>query len=226
MTDVLRRYTPTDRDAVREVCIRTGAAGGDARGRYSDDSLMPDVYALPYVDLEPTTAFVVVRTDDVPVPPDDAVLRVPDGVLVGYVIAAPDTVAFVDRWPREWTPGFLERHPAPAPAPESGGPGYTEAALWRDGVHPERMLSPGAEVLTAYPAHLHIDLLPRAQGQGWGRRLVARLCAELADRGVPGVHLSYDAANTDARAFYDRLGFVELPGSPATVPLLGLPTRG
>ena len=225
MTGILRPYAPTDRAAISEVCIRTGAAGSDARGHYSDDTLMPDVYALPYVDLEPTTAFVVVHpTSDATTASDDAVLRVPDGQLVGYILGTPDTPAFVERWSRDWTPGFLQRHPAPAAPPAAGGPPYTEAQLWHDGVHPERMLSPGPDVLTAYPAHLHIDLLPQAQRQGWGRRLVTALCEALAPCGVPGVHLQYDAANTNAAAFYEHLGFEELPGSPAHVPLVGLTT--
>ncbi|QAY62652.1 GNAT family N-acetyltransferase [Xylanimonas allomyrinae] len=222
MTGTLRPYSPLDRAAVAQVCVRTAADGGDARGLYSDDLLMPDVYALPYVDLEPATAFVVVQPlDSGAVQDDDAVLHVPDGVVCGYVVAAPDTRRFVERWRLEWTPGFLERHPAPA----AGGPAYSEASLWHDGVHPERMLAPPG-VLAAYPAHLHIDLLPRAQRQGWGRRMVSTLSAALAARGVPGVHLSYSPTNTNARAFYDRLGFRELPGSTTASPLLGLLTAG
>ena len=58
------------------------------------------------------------------------------------------------------------------------------------------------------PAHLHIDLLPRLQRAGWGRRLIGALADELAARGVPGVHLDVDATNLDAIAFYRRLGFV------------------
>ena len=69
--------------------------------------------------------------------------------------------------------------------------------------------------LAEYPAHLHIDLLPELQGQGFGRRLIDTLRAALAARGVPAVHLGMDAANTGARAFYDRLGFHELPSSTA-----------
>ena len=88
------------------------------------------------------------------------------------------------------------------------------------------MLGVGADVLAAYPAHLHIDLLPRAQRQGWGRRLINALCEALAERGVPGVHLQYDAANVNAGAFYQRLGFEELPGSNEHAPLVGIPTRG
>jgi len=38
------------------------------------------------------------------------------------------------------------------------------------------------------------------------------------------VHLGMDAANTGARAFYDRLGFHELPSSRPDAPLLGIAT--
>ena len=89
------------------------------------------------------------------------------------------------------------------------------------GSDPRRMLI--AEV-DDYPAHLHIDLLPELQGRGFGRRLIDTLCAELARRGVPAVHLGMDAANTGARAFYDRLGFHELPSSRPDAPLLGIAT--
>jgi hypothetical protein len=42
---------------------------------------------------------------------------------------------------------------------------------------------------------------------------------------VPAVHLGMDAANVKARAFYDRLGFHELPSSRPDAPLLGISTR-
>lgn len=224
---MIRTYDLGDRDAVAEVCARTAAGGGDARGLYSDDLLMPEVYALPYVTYAPELAFVVVHpdgsdggSDDV----SDARLRVADGRLVGYVIGVADTAAFVEWWEREWTPGFVRRHPAPGPPLRAGAaPSYTEARLLHDGAHPRRMLLADDE-LAAYPAHLHVDLLPEAQRQGYGRRLVDALRAALAERGVPGLHLGYDPANVSARAFYDRVGFRELPSSRPDAPLLGIPT--
>jgi ribosomal protein S18 acetylase RimI-like enzyme len=222
MTGLLRPYTVTDRAAIGEVCLRTGAAGGDARGLYRDSSLLPDVFAYPYVDLEPETAFVVVHPTATGAPADD-VLRVEDGTLVGYVLACADTAAFVERWRREWAPGFRARHPEPAPAPPTGGPAYPETTLWRDGLNPDRMLGPGPSVLEHYPAHLHIDLLPAGQGQGWGRRLIDALVTALAARGVPGVHLGFDPANTNAAGFYQHLGFVPPPGDPASTFLRVLP---
>ncbi len=201
----IRPYQPGDRDAVSEICLRTAAGGGDATGVYSDDALMPEVFALPYVTYAPDLAFVV----------DDG-----HGRAVGYVIAVADTRAFVEWWRREWAPGFRARHPQPGPA-TGHDPGFTEAQLLDAGANPERMLI--AE-LDDYPAHLHIDLLPELQGQGFGRRLIDTLRSALADRGVPGVHLGMDAANIGARAFYDRLGFHELPSSRPEAPLLGMST--
>ena len=65
-------------------------------------------------------------------------------------------------------------------------------------------------MLAEYPAHLHIDLLPRLQGRGVGRRLVDTLLDALRRRGVPGVHLGVDAANTRAIGFYEHVGFAPI----------------
>lgn len=201
----IRPYRSSDRDAVFEICLRTAAGGEDATGVYSDDVLMPEVFALPYVEYAPDLAFVV----------DDG-----NGRALGYVIGVADTRAFVEWWRREWGPAFRTRHPQPGP-PTGRNPGFTEAQLLAAGADPGRMLI--AEV-DEYPAHLHIDLLPDLQGRGFGRRLIDALRSALAERGVPAVHLGMDAANVGARAFYDRLGFHELPSSRPDAPLLGIAT--
>ena len=220
---VIRAYRPGDRVAVAEVCVRTAAAGGDARGLYSDDMLMPEVFALPYVEYQPELAFVVVHDETNAREVDDP-LRVEDGRLVGYVIGVANTAAFVEWWRRAWGPAFAARHPEPGdPQIPGAQPSFPEAGLLDAGANPDRMLIP-AEELAAYPAHLHIDLLPEAQRQGLGRKLIDTLRAALAERGVPGVHLGYDRTNVAARAFYDRMGFHELPSSRPDAPLLGIAT--
>jgi ribosomal protein S18 acetylase RimI-like enzyme len=73
---------------------------------------------------------------------------------------------------------------------------------------PERML---VSEVAAYPAHLHIDLLPAYQRAGHGRVLMTQFLQALGVQGVPAVHLGMLSANTRARAFYDRMGFHEIP---------------
>lgn len=183
----LRPYGPGDRDAVYDICVRTADAGGDARGQWSTDDLMPDIFAGPYVHLEPESAFVV-----------------DDGGPVGYVLGTRDTVAFAAALGREWTPRVAEKYRDPAtPA---------EADLLALLFEPDRLVPPW---VADYPAHLHIDLLPSHQRQGWGRRLIDRFRAEAA---VP-VHLGVLRTNTAARAFYARYGFHELDTTDNTVRL-------
>ena len=55
----IREYRPTDRAAIYDICVRTAAAGSDARGLWSSDDLMPDLFAGPYVHLAPQLAFVL-----------------------------------------------------------------------------------------------------------------------------------------------------------------------
>jgi len=194
---VIRPYTPADYDAVSRICLLTAEGGGDATGLYVTDELMADIFARPYVSFEPELAFVV----------EDA-----EGVG-GYILGVADTRRFVERFRREWLPRIEAAY-------EHTEPVVTKDDLIRHlGFWPERMLV--AEV-DEYPAHLHIDLLPRLQGAGLGRQLIDTLVAALRERGVPGLHLTMDAANTNARAFYDRLGFTELPSSTPDSPTLGM----
>jgi ribosomal protein S18 acetylase RimI-like enzyme len=193
---VIRRYRPGDREAVYDVCVRTALAGGDARGRYSSDELPGDIWAGPYLELEPGLAFVVA----VPAPTGGE-------RVAGYVLGTADTRAFIERYRTGWLPHFAVRYP--------------EDDDTRAGYRPERMLVPAVD---DYPAHLHIDLLPELQRQGWGRGLIRRFLAEAARRGAQGAHLSFDPANAGAAAFYDRLGFRPLPGSRPDAPLYGIRT--
>ncbi|MFF7215507.1 GNAT family N-acetyltransferase [Streptomyces sp. NPDC008238] len=198
---VIRPYRPEDRAAVYDICVRTGHEGGDARHLYADHDLLPDNFAGPYAHLEPELAFVV----------DDGTRA------VGYIVGTADTAAFVRRFRVEWLPRLEHRHPKPSAPP------VTPDELMADLLHrPERMIVPE---LAGYPAHLHIDLLPAYQRRGYGRELMGRLFSALAGQGVGAVHLGMVTANTAARAFYDRMGFRELPvPDPGPLTYLGRPT--
>lgn len=192
MSIVIRPYRPGDLAALHEICIVTGYRGQDARGHYEDPAILPAVYAEPYAAFDPELVFVA----------DDG------GEVVGYVVGTADTAAHVEAMRTRWLPNLAARFPAPPDPPRNLD--ETIRAVLHD---PDRMLVP--EIVDDYPAHLHIDLLPRAQRRGLGRRLMSTFLDALRRRGVPGVHLGMDPANTGARAFYDRIGFTEL-GLPVT----------
>jgi ribosomal protein S18 acetylase RimI-like enzyme len=61
-----------------------------------------------------------------------------------------------------------------------------------------------------YPAHLHIDILPIAQGKGMGKVLMNEFINELKNQKVPGLHLEVGKANENAIEFYKHLGFLVL----------------
>ena len=181
-----------------DICVRTADAGGDARGKYRSDDLMPDLFAGPYVFLEPGFAFVL----------DDGERA------VGYVIGTPDTAAFARAYRERWIPRLADRYPVPPEPPVT--PDDEMLALH---YYPERLLWPG---LAEYPAHLHIDLLPGFQGNGYGRKLIDTFCAAVADAGAAGVHVCVVSANTSALGFYDRIGFTGLEvDDPGPVTYLG-----
>jgi GNAT superfamily N-acetyltransferase len=103
-------------------------------------------------------------------------------------------------------PATSSGHPTPARSKSgsapNGGRGSPSAYGRRGGAEPYG---------DTYPAHLHIDLLPELQGQGWGRRLIDTLVAALRERGVTGLHLASSSDNAGAIAFYPRVGFTPLP---------------
>ncbi|MFG2270426.1 GNAT family N-acetyltransferase [Streptomyces chartreusis] len=199
---LIRLYRPGDREAVEDICVRTAHLGGDSRPHYRDPGIFPAAFAIPYAVLEPDLAFVL----------DDG-----DGRAVGYVVGTADTPRFVTAFRAEWLPSAVGRYPLPDGPPRT--PDEALIGLLHD---PERMLVPE---VAAYPAHLHIDLLPAWQGRGHGRALMRTLLKALADKGVPAVHLVMVTANTPARAFYDRLGFHEIAvPHPGPVTFLGRTT--
>lgn len=185
----IRPYAPGDDDALYDICLRTGDNGGDATGLFTDPRLLGEIFVGPYLRFEPTLAFVV-----------------DDGAPAGYVLGARDTTAFSRECERSWWPPLRSKYP-PGTFP-AGSRDARFAAL----LHSPHAADPA--IVAEHPAHLHIDLLPRTQGQGVGRALMERLLAALHEAGAPGVHLGVSAANTRAIAFYEHLGFTTVRETP------------
>ncbi|GAA2659823.1 GNAT family N-acetyltransferase [Streptomyces vastus] len=201
-TPTVRPYRPADRESLEDICVRTAHNGQDSRPVYANSAIFPTIFAAPYVHLEPELVFVL----------DNG-----QGQAVGYILGTADTPRFAEAFRTKWLPLVADRFPEPI-----GPPSTPDEAMVRLLHHPERMVVPE---LAAYPAHLHIDLLPEWQGRGHGRALMRSFLRALRDSGVQAVHLTMVTANTPARAFYDRLGFheIEVP-DPGPVTCLGRAT--
>lgn len=197
---LIRPFRPEDTDALYRVALHTGNDGTDASGLFADPDLIGHLYVGPYLALEPALAWSLVDETG----------------PIGYVLGALDTVDFERRCEQHWWPPLRARIPDPSIRPD--WPGLESASQDDEAAylihHPE--LTP-AEVLPQYPSHLHIDLLPSGQGQGYGRTMIDTLLATLIAAGSPGVHLGVGAANVRAIGFYRALGFRELRRDPTEV---------
>jgi ribosomal protein S18 acetylase RimI-like enzyme len=185
----IRPARPEDQPGAYHVCLKTGNYGQDGGPFYRDDpDALGRIFVGPYLAFEPELSLIL--EDD-------------EGVC-GYALGALDSRTFYARYEAEWRPGLCARFPAPAGDPRQWSR-VQQVHHWYH--HPDYFCP---EPYEAYPSHLHIDLLPRAQGRGYGRRMLEQVMATLRRRGSPGAHLGVSELNTPARGFYERLGFKEL----------------
>ena len=194
----LRRARPDDQRAFYEVCLQTSDNGADGSHLHEDRDALGDIYVGPYLKLEPAFAFAL---------EDDA------GVC-GYCLGTADSAKYYERFQREWLPAIQAKLTQPTGDPARW---TLTQQLHNQLLHPEA-LAYFPPSFAAWPAHLHIDLLPRAQGLGWGRRMLDRQLQSLREAGARGVHLCVAPGNTRALAFYRKLGFTDLVTGPDTPP--------
>ncbi len=190
MTECIIRPARTgDEAGAYYVCLKTGDHGQDGESFYHEDpDALGRIFVGPYLAFEPGLSLIL-----------------EDGQgICGYALGALDSRAFYRRYETEWRPKLCARFPAP-----QGDPGqWTRVQQAHDCYHHPDYFCP--EPYELYPAHLHIDLLPRAQGRGYGRRMIDELIATLKEHDSPGVHLGMSLFNQTAFGFYQHLGFREL----------------
>jgi ribosomal protein S18 acetylase RimI-like enzyme len=186
---IIRPARADDLTAAYHICLKTGDRGKDGEPFYRDD---PDALARIYVG--PYFKFALEL---------GVVLEDAQGVC-GYSLGALDTRVFFARYETEWRPALVARFPAPSGDPVR----WTRVQQIHHLYHHPDYFAP--EPYADFPSHLHIDLLERAQGRGFGRRMIEQVLANLRDRGSPGAHLGVSTHNVPAQGFYARLGFREI----------------
>ncbi|MGQ0639609.1 MAG: hypothetical protein ACT4P6_02395 [Gemmatimonadaceae bacterium] len=167
---VLRPYTASDRDAVREICCRTAFRHRGHAALLDDKEVFADYWTKYYTDYEPESILVASRDDNV----------------TGYLLGCVDSARFVRTMARHVVPSVLMRLTWRGVSGRYADGPRTRAFFrwlllrsWRE----------AAPIDAArYPAHYHINLVTA----GYQERLYTRLALAFVDRvecaGVTHMH--------------------------------------
>ena len=182
----IRSYKSADTSAAYEICLKTGNSGQDATHLFSDPLVLGHIYVGPYMEFEPQSVFIL-EDDQGP---------------CGYIIGVLDSQTYYQWMHSEWLPKIRVNFKKPTGNPDT----WDETEKITDLLfHPVSQ-----RLLPDYPAHLHIDLLSRAQGKGQGKLMMDRFIDYLRYNKIPGLHLDLSSSNNRAFNFYRKYGMEEL----------------
>lgn len=185
----IRQGTPQDQAAAYYVCLKTGNHGADGEPFYREDpDALGRIFVGPYLAFEPELSLIL----------EDG-----QGVC-GYAFGTLDSKSFYSRYDSHWRPELCAQFPMPQGDPAT----WNRSQMVHSWYHQPSYYCP--EPYEDYPSHMHIDLLERARGAGYGRRMMEMIMAKLTEMGSPGTHLGLSVLNDGAFAFYAKLGFHEL----------------
>jgi len=181
----IRSYKSADTSAVYEICLKTGNSGQDATHLFSDPLVLGHIYVGPYMEFEPQSVFIL-EDDQGP---------------CGYIMGVLDSQTYYQWMHSEWLPKIRVNYKKPTGNPDT----WDETEKITDLLfHPVSQ-----RLLPDYPAHLHIDLLSRAQGKGQGKLMMDRFIDYLRYNKIPGLHLDLSSSNNRAFNFYRKYGMEE-----------------
>jgi ribosomal protein S18 acetylase RimI-like enzyme len=182
----IRPFRPSDLDALYDISLATGHLGGDASNLYDDRRLMGHIYSGPYARLNPRYVFVA----------ED------DRGVSGFIAGTHDTRHWETKLEAEWWPPLRRLYADPQMIePGWWTPDQRRASMIH---HPEET---PAFVTATFPAHLHLNLLPRLQRRGIGSQLFQEWLKQAACSGVSVVHVSVNRANESAIRFWQTHSF-------------------
>lgn len=180
----LRPYRASDLDALYEICLVTGDSGKDASPLHNDRRAIGHLYSAPYGVLEPEQVFVAEDNEGV----------------AGYVVGTHDTDAFAAKLERQWWPALRAHYGQVQKSELTEADRDRVAAIMRPYINPP-------DIVARYPAHIHMNLLPRLRGQRVGSRLLQMWIAQAREAGVSGIHLGANSGNAGGIAFWQAGGF-------------------
>jgi GNAT superfamily N-acetyltransferase len=185
---IIRRSNLSDLEAVYAICLQTGDAGQDASALYKDPKLIGHIYVAPYVVLKEAISFVAEDNKG----------------LLGYAVGAVDTREFEAELEVKWWPELRKVHSEPRG--ERSNWTLDELRAWSIH-HPAQVPH---DIVKSHPSHIHMNLLPRAQGKGIGSGLLEAWINSAGSKGVTAVHAGVSAVNSSGLKFWTARGFKPL----------------
>ncbi|MBN1505683.1 MAG: GNAT family N-acetyltransferase [Sedimentisphaerales bacterium] len=194
----IRSYRASDRPAVREIACDTADAGEPVERLFHDREVFADIVTRYYTDYEPNSLWVA-----------DC-----DGQVVGYLTGCLDTRNEKRVTGRRILPSAI-----------TGA--LARGVLWHADAW--RLLAAFAGTvalggfphpidLTAYPAHLHINIRQGFRSRGLGPQLVDAFLQQADHVGVRGIHVVTRGDNAAGRRFFEKTGFRLLFEKPLVLP--------
>jgi ribosomal protein S18 acetylase RimI-like enzyme len=194
MTDLtIRPYQRIDQTALLHIACETAFFGAPVEAFLDDRRLFEDAMYRYYVDHEPQHAWVASQ----------------GGRVVGFLAGCTDSQARAHVFSRRILPSLLWK--AVRGQYRLGrltlryGTDAFLGSLRGEFAHVD---------FDQYPAHLHINLLPEARGQGAGTQLIQAYLSQLRGQSISGVHLFTTSHNQAAVHVYQHCGFKLLDHRP------------
>lgn len=185
----IRQARPEDEVALLHIALRTGDAGQDASHLHTDPNLIGMIYSAPYLHFAPDLAFVAEQ----------------NGQVVGYTVGAIDSVTFQATLEERWWPPLRAQYQRP---------NLSNRHKWNaDERRIHKIFKPDiipTAVTGRYPAHMHMNLLPQARGQGVGTRLYQTLIKQAIHLDACAIHIGANRTNRNGVAFWRKCGFDEI----------------
>ncbi|MCX7886328.1 MAG: GNAT family N-acetyltransferase [Verrucomicrobiae bacterium] len=181
---VVRPYEPRDREAVREICCETADNGRPMDAWFPDREIFADLLMRYYTDCEPQSLWVAESNTEV----------------VGYLAACQNTRLFRCCMAVWILPVTILK-------------ALTRGTLWHPKIRELLRANRAAfchqprAAIGAYPAHLHINLRAGFRGLRIGRSLLQHWLRAAHTARIRGVHVVVRADNTQARRFFEAMGF-------------------
>ena len=182
---VIRKYSSSDRPAVRKICCETALMGEPSSVFFDDDEIFADALTAYFTDYEPESCFVAEY----------------DKTIVGYLLGAKDV--------RRMDKIFAGRIAAPLfiKALRRGAliRKKNMKFLLRVFLSLVKSEFKVPDFSKDYPATLHINIIKECRTAGMGSKLIKAYLDYLASGGVKGVHLA--TMSEKAGQFFSRLNF-------------------